>query len=52
MVVEYSLKDINKPIGVSEYRLSDILPKELKSSLPSIQEIEAEFKNIEIEEKD
>jgi len=52
MVVEYSLKDINKPIGVSEYRLFDILPKELKSSLPSIEEIEAEFKNIEIEEKD
>jgi predicted nuclease of restriction endonuclease-like (RecB) superfamily len=51
-IVEYSLKDINKPIGVSEYRLSNILPKEFKSSLPSIEEIEAEFENIEIEEKD
>ena len=42
-IVEYSLKDINKPIGVSEYRLSNILPKEFKSSLPSIEEIEAEL---------
>ena len=42
-IVEYSLKNINKPIGVSEYRLSNILPKEFKSSLPSIEEIEAEL---------
>ena len=43
MVVEYSLKDINKPIGVSEYQLTQVLPDEFKSSLPSIEEIEAEF---------
>jgi len=43
-VVEYSLKDINKPIGVSEYQLSHVLPKEFKSSLPSIEEIEEELK--------
>ena len=46
-IVEYALKDINKPIGVSEYQLSNILPKELKSSLPSIEEIEEELKNLE-----
>lgn len=44
MVVEYALKDINKPIGISEYKLTQVLPKEFKSSLPSIEEIEAELK--------
>jgi len=42
-IVEYSLKDINKPIGVSEFRLSDMIPTELKSALPSIEEIEEEL---------
>ena len=30
-VVEYALKDINKPLGISEYQLTEILPKEFKS---------------------
>jgi len=42
-VVEYALKDIHKPIGVSEYIITRSLPDEFKSSLPSIQEIEAEL---------
>ena len=42
-LVEYSLKDINKPIGVSNYELTKILPDTLKSSLPSIEDIEAEL---------
>ena len=42
-IVEYSLKDINKPMGVSEYKLSNTLPKEFKSTLPSIEEIESEL---------
>lgn len=42
-VVEYSLKDMHKPIGVSEYQLTQALPDELKSSLPTIEEIEAEL---------
>jgi len=42
-VVEYSLKDINKPMGVSEYELTHVLPKNLKSSLPTIEEIENEL---------
>lgn len=45
-VVEYSLKDIDNPIGVSEYRLTKSLPEELKSSLPTIDEIEAELDGI------
>jgi predicted nuclease of restriction endonuclease-like (RecB) superfamily len=42
-VVEYALRDINKPIGVSEYMITQFLPDDLKSSLPSIEEIEAEL---------
>ena len=42
-IVEYALKDINKPIGVSEYKLSNVLPEDFKSTLPSIEEIEAEL---------
>lgn len=44
-VVEYSLRDIHKPIGVSEYTITKNLPDELKSSLPSIEEIEAELED-------
>ena len=40
---EYALKDLNKPIGVSEYELTRALPDNLKSSLPSIEEIETEL---------
>ncbi len=42
-IVEYALKDMNKPIGVSEYELTRHLPDTFKSSLPSIEEIEAEL---------
>jgi predicted nuclease of restriction endonuclease-like (RecB) superfamily len=40
---EYALRDIHKPIGVSEYELTRALPENLKGSLPSIEEIEAEL---------
>ena len=42
-IAEYALRDINKPMGVSEYQLTESLPENLKSSLPSIEEIEAEL---------
>ena len=40
---EYALRDIVKPIGISDYELGQALPKDLRSSLPSIEDIEAEF---------
>jgi hypothetical protein len=43
LIVEYSLKNINKPIGVSEYQLIEALPKQLKGNLPTIEEIENEL---------
>ncbi len=42
---EFALRDINKPMGVREFQFTEILPDELKSSLPTIQEIEAELKD-------
>ncbi|MFP4462085.1 MAG: PDDEXK nuclease domain-containing protein [Thermotogota bacterium] len=42
-IVEYSLKDMKKPIGVSEYEITRVLPESLKSSLPTVEEIEAEL---------
>lgn len=39
LVAEYSLKDISKPMGISSYRISSELPKELQSQLPSIDDL-------------
>jgi predicted nuclease of restriction endonuclease-like (RecB) superfamily len=43
--VEYALRNFNRPIGVAEYetKLVETLPKELKSSLPTVKEIEEEL---------
>ncbi|KLU05872.1 hypothetical protein RISK_002504 [Rhodopirellula islandica] len=43
--VEYSLRDLTKPIGVSEYQITEHLPADLQTSLPTIEQIEAEFGN-------
>lgn len=42
---EYVLRNFNRPIGVAEFevRMVEKLPKDLKSSLPTIEEIEAEL---------
>lgn len=49
-IAEYALRDIKKPIGVAEYQveITKKLPKELKSKLPTIKEIEAELDKKEI----
>jgi len=44
--VEFALRDIGKPIGVSEFNFTEILPDELKSSLPTIEELEEELKTL------
>jgi hypothetical protein len=44
LTAEYALKDINKPIGVSEYKLSDFVPQELADTLPSAEDIEKRIK--------
>ncbi len=40
LVAEYSLKDMSKPIGVSEYRITSHLPAELEKQLPSVEDIQ------------
>ncbi len=42
-VAEYALRDIDKPIGISEYKLAESLPDKLKGSLPTIEELESEL---------
>jgi predicted nuclease of restriction endonuclease-like (RecB) superfamily len=44
MVAEYALRDVGKPIGISRYELAGKLPEELKGSLPTIEEVEAELR--------
>jgi predicted nuclease of restriction endonuclease-like (RecB) superfamily len=44
IVAEYALRDLRKPMGVSEYRLTESLPKQLKGSLPSVEQLQAELK--------
>lgn len=43
VVAEYALGDKGQPMGIAEYKLLESLPKELQSSLPSIEQIEAEL---------
>ncbi|MBD2463684.1 DUF1016 domain-containing protein [Oscillatoria sp. FACHB-1407] len=44
--VEYALRDVNRPIGVSTYQLKDSLPEPLKQSLPSVEQLEMEMETI------
>ena len=37
---EYSLRDINKPIGISDYKLTNAIPDNLATKLPTVAELE------------
>ena len=52
IVAEYALKDINKPIGLAEYKLGQAIPKDLKTALPSIEDIEANLKRSILQEQE
>ena len=45
LIVEYALRDLNKPIGVAEYetKIVSSLPKDLRGALPSVEQLEAEL---------
>ncbi len=47
LVAEYALKDMSKPIGVSEYKITSNLPEELMNQLPSIEDIQNRIKERE-----
>ena len=48
VIVEYTLRDTNKPVGVSTYQLTESLPKGLKGSLPTVEELEAELGEVDL----
>lgn len=43
---QYSLESYNLPLGISQYELSKLIPKEIKSSLPSIEQIESTLEQL------
>jgi predicted nuclease of restriction endonuclease-like (RecB) superfamily len=44
LVVEYALKDVNKPLGIAQYELAESLPKQLQGALPTVEQLEEELK--------
>lgn len=52
IVAEYALRGLSKPIGVSEFELTTALPEELKGSLPTIEELEAELSAITVADEE
>jgi predicted nuclease of restriction endonuclease-like (RecB) superfamily len=49
VVAEYALRASKAPIGISEYTLSKALPKELKTSLPTVEQLEAELNESDLQ---
>lgn len=45
--VEFALRDMNKPMGVSEYNLVETLPDNLKGALPTVEEIEQDLQQLQ-----
>ena len=46
VVAQYALSGYDQPIGVSDYQLTKAIPENLKSALPSIEEVEEELNKI------
>ena len=44
-LAQYSLEGYNLPLGVSEYQLNQVLPKQLTGTLPEVSDIENELDN-------
>lgn len=43
VVAEYALRDNTRPLGIAEYQLTESLPEQLQTSLPTIEQIEREL---------
>ncbi|HKL22226.1 MAG TPA: PDDEXK nuclease domain-containing protein [Tichowtungia sp.] len=49
MLLEYALRGLEKPVGVSSYQLTRALPDDLKPSLPTVEELESELaENVDV----
>ena len=46
VVAQYALSGYDQPIGVSDYQLTKAIPEHLRSTLPSIEEVEEELNKI------
>ena len=46
VVAQYALSGYDQPIGVSDYQLSKAIPDNLKSALPTVEEVEEELSKI------
>ena len=44
VLAKYAVETQNEPVAISEYELSKLFPKDFKSSMPTIEEIERELK--------
>ena len=42
--VEYALRDLNKPLGISEFTFNE-LPESIQKNMPTVEELENELKN-------
>ncbi|MBQ9278127.1 MAG: DUF1016 family protein, partial [Lachnospiraceae bacterium] len=45
VLAQYAVNSMITPIGISEYKLSNIIPENFKSSMPTIEEIERELQD-------
>ena len=46
VMAQYALESTNQPIGISEYQLSKLMPENIQSQLPTIEDIEATLSDI------
>ncbi len=51
VVAEYSLRGLRRPIGITEYELTHLLPDKFKESLPSPKELESAIKLEDLNDK-
>ena len=52
VIAEYALRDMIKPIGVSTYQLQNALPKPMRRSLLTIEELEAQLDSVSVKAED
>lgn len=46
VMAQYALESTNQPIGISEYQLSKLMPENIQSQLPTIEDIEATLSDL------
>lgn len=51
VVAQYALEASNQPLGISEYDLAKLYPEKIEGMIPTIEELEANLENPQIEAK-